>query len=335
MRKLRVLYAGSPLASAMVLSNLVRESAGANWEIVGVLTNPPSAKGRKSELVPTDVALAAEGVGIPVLAFDHLMADAREAAAALKADVLVSFDYGRIFGPKFLALFPLGGINLHPSALPKYRGCTPVPAAILGGDSSLGVSVQKIAQGIDEGDILSFAEIPLDGTETTLSLMDGSGEEHGKKSRVTDTGSSLLSGILRASSSGDEFSLPEAKAQSGESSYTPFLKKEDGLIDWKMSAQEIERRIRAFTPWPSCFTECGGVKLLVLRARVSEMTTADIRDVVIPGTVLPYRKNVGIEIACGDSSVLVASELQWEKKKAMDYKSFMNGARNFVGSVLG
>ncbi|MBQ0051212.1 MAG: methionyl-tRNA formyltransferase [Treponema sp.] len=330
---LKILYAGSPLASAMVLKNLAENAESLGVEIVGVLTNPPSTRGRHSDLIPTEVAKCASEKGIRVFEFDHLMADARDAVSPLNADLLVSFDYGRIFGPKFLALFPLGGINLHPSLLPMYRGCTPVPAAILNGDRTLGITVQKLALKTDEGDILAQAEIPLDGTETTLSLMDGDGNS----SAVTQTGSQLLKKVLgdfsAALANGEEPSEILKKfgsAQSGESSYTPFIKKEDGIIDWNLSAELINRRIRAYSPWPLCSTEFNGSKLTIVKAELSENKTSEK-----PGTVLPYQKSVGVEIACGEGSILVAKELQLQGKKAMDYKSFMNGARNFIGSVLG
>ncbi len=360
MKKLRVLYAGSPLASSMVLKKLLAAAAAHGYELAGVLTNPPSARGRHKELIPTEVAQAAEAAGIPVLAFEHVKEEARTAAAALKADILVSFDYGRIFGPKFLALFPLGGINLHPSALPKYRGCTPVPAALLAGDSSLGVTVQKLALKTDEGDILASAAIPLTGAETTASLMDGDGVS----SPVTDCGASLLDSVLSAivqaaaaqtaaaqptddaQAAGGQgavpaeadsyvFTLPAATPQQGEASYTPFIQKEHGKIDWTRPAADIDRQIRAYTPWPLCFTSGNGAQLLILKAYAASENIPPEAATAQPGTVLPYRKGVGVEIACGGGTVLVAKELQWQAKKAMDYKSFMNGARNFTGSVLG
>nr|MCR4823698.1 methionyl-tRNA formyltransferase [Treponema sp.] len=317
MEKLKIVYAGSPLASAMVLKNLIASQSECNFSIVGVLTNPPSSRGRHSELIPTEVAQVANENNIPVFEFDHLMADSREAISPLGADLLLSFDYGRIFGPKFLALFPLGGINLHPSLLPKYRGCTPVPAALLNGEKSLGISVQKLALATDEGDILAQSEIPLDGSETTLSLMDGDG----KSSKITDEGTKLLKKVLKSAAHTDSELI--GKKQSGETSYTPFLKKEDGIIDWSKSACQIDCQIRAYTPYPLSSTVFDGVRLSILKARPSDEKTQER-----PGTVLPYRKSVGIEIACGQGSVLVVSELQLEKKKAMDYKSFLNGARN-------
>lgn len=323
MQKLRIIYAGSPLASSIVLKNLVSAQKECGFQVVGVLTNPPATRGRHSDLIPTEVSVVARENNIPVFEFDHLMSEAREAIFPLKADLLVSFDYGRIFGPKFLALFPLGGINLHPSALPKYRGCTPVPAALLNGDKSLGITVQKLALATDEGDILAQTEIPLDGSETTLSLMDGDGQS----SAVTEAGVKLLKKVLREISNSDSEIL--GKKQSGETSYTEFLKKEDGKIDWNESAAVIERKIRAFTPYPLCFSSFNGVRVTILKAKLGEGKSSEKA-----GTVLPYRKAVGIEIACGDGSVLVVTELQQEKKKAMDYKSFLNGARNFVGSIL-
>ena len=339
MRRLRVLYAGSPLASAMVLKKLLAASEAHGYEICGVLTNPPSSRGRHKELIPTEVAQAAEAAGLPVYAFDRLRTEAREALAPLGADLLVSFDYGRIFGPKFLALFPLGGVNLHPSALPRYRGCTPVPAAILTGDGELGVCLQKLALETDTGDILARASLPLTGQETTRSLMDGDG----LSSPVTDCGWALIDGLLgsmvqaAAGSAPDEadtaapcpFALPAGSPQAGEASYTPFIAKEDGRIDWKQPAAAIHRKIRAYTPWPLCYTSANGTNLLILQAQVGSGRTD-----AAPGTVLPYRKAVGVEIACGDGNIIVASELQWQSKKAMDYKSFMNGARNFIGSTL-
>lgn len=323
MQSLKIIYAGSPLASSIVLKNLIAAQKECGFQIVGVLTNPPAARGRHSDLIPTEVAAVARENNIPVFEFDHLMSEARQAVSPLCADLLVSFDYGRIFGPKFLALFPLGGINLHPSTLPKYRGCTPVPAAILNGDKSLGVTVQKLALATDEGDILAQTEIPLNGSETTLSLMDGDGQS----SQVTEAGVKLLKKVLKEISNSDSELV--GKKQSGETSYTEFLKKDDGKIDWNESADLIERKIRAFTPYPLCFSSFNNIRVTILKAKVGEGSSSEKA-----GTVLPYRKSVGIEIACGDGSILVVSELQQEKKKAMDYKSFLNGARNFVGSIL-
>ena len=148
---MKILYAGSPEPSRKTLEILFEKQAEYAFEIAGVLSNPPSAKGRHKELTPTPVAEFALEHNIPCFTPEHLDSQSREEVAALNADLLVCFAYGHIFGPKFLGLFPLGGINLHPSLLPKYRGCTPVPAAILNGDSETGVSIQTLSLKMDEG----------------------------------------------------------------------------------------------------------------------------------------------------------------------------------------
>ena len=143
---MNILYAGSPDISAKVLEDLCElTKENPDFNIVGVLTNPPSAKGRHKELIPTEVAQSAIKYNIPVLEPEKLDADLREKVAALNPDILVCFAYGKLFGPKFMALFPQGGINLHPSLLPKYRGCAPVPAAILNQEKETGITVQKQA----------------------------------------------------------------------------------------------------------------------------------------------------------------------------------------------
>ena len=235
MRKLRILYAGSPLASSFVLNNLIKLSKSAGFEISGVLTNPPSSQGRHKELIPTPCEVSARNNNIEVFSFEHLKSESREAISPLKCDLLVCFDYGHIFGPKFLEMFPLGGINLHPSGLPQYRGCTPVPAAILNGDRKLGISVQKISLKTDEGDLLGVCDMQLYGTETTGFLMDGLPDSDGNytDSPVTNAGYLLLERILldtikNYNSETDSFSLPESQKQTGEVSYTPFISKEDG-----------------------------------------------------------------------------------------------------------
>ena len=136
---MKIIYAGSPEAAKITLEFLLEKQTEYGFEIAGVLSNPPTAKGRHKTPTPTPVAAYALEKGLPVFTPEHLDSAAREEIAPLGADLLVCFAYGHIFGPKFLALFPMGGINLHPSLLPKYRGCTPVQQAILEGDELLGI----------------------------------------------------------------------------------------------------------------------------------------------------------------------------------------------------
>ena len=222
---MNILYAGSPDISAKVLEDLyLLTKDSSDIKIVGVLTNPPSAKGRHKELIPTDVAQTAIKYEIPVLEPEKLDAELREKVLALNPDILVCFAYGKIFGPKFMALFPLGGINLHPSLLPKYRGCAPVPAAILNQETETGITVQKLALEMDSGDILLQTKIPLDFTETSESLLN----------KAAAMGGELLFKVLNCIKTGGGQCTPQ---DSSQATYCEMLKKEDGLIDWSKSAK--------------------------------------------------------------------------------------------------
>lgn len=325
---MKILYAGSPEPSRKTLEILFEKQKEYGFEIVGVLSNPPSAKGRHKELTPTPVAAFAIEHNIPCFTPEHLDSQAREEVSALKADLLVCFAYGHIFGPKFLALFPFGGINLHPSLLPKYRGCTPVPAAILNGDSETGVSIQTLSLKMDEGDILAQQIVKLNGEETAKSLLDDSAV----------TGADLICGVIK--SIVENGKLPEGAKQTGEPSYTNIIKKEDGKIDWKLPAKSIEAKIRAYFPEPGCWTLENGQPLRILCSKVlteQQLSNAGINTGDFSrepaGKVVSYSKPTGIFIKTGDGLLCVTS-LQRQGKNQMNYKDFMNGARNFVGTVL-
>ena len=324
---INVIYGGSPEASATALETLLKESLNGKFKIVGVLTNPPSTKGRHSDLIPTPVAQVAQAWNlsqndnIKILTPQHIKEAEREELRSLNPDIFVCFAYGHILGPKFFSLFRLGGINLHPSLLPKYRGATPVNSAIINMDKESGFSVQKMSLGIDEGDLLVQKKITLTGNETTEYLLNWSARE----------GSSSICDILDYIS--DNNMLPDSTPQTGEASYCHMIEKEDGKIDWNKSAAAIDAQIRAYTPWPGCYTTCNGVTLKILNAITADMAGLKVSSDAKIGTVIEYNKSHGILFQTGDG-ILVARELQWQAKKAMDYKSFMNGARNFVGSIM-
>ncbi|HZK20444.1 MAG TPA: methionyl-tRNA formyltransferase [Treponemataceae bacterium] len=320
---LRIVYAGCPDISARVLRALSKDNS---FEIVGVLTNPPSAKGRHKKRVPTPVAQLAEELDILVISPEHLTLEVREKITALNPDLLVCFSYGKIFGPKFLALFPKGGVNVHPSLLPRWRGCAPVSAAILAQNSETGISVQRVAQKMDTGDILMQKRIPLDGTETTASFLESIVEQCGK----------MLLKVLKQIDSGSEKGVVQNEEQA---SYSSLLKKEDGCIDWSKSAAEVSAKIRAYNPWPGAFTCAGGDMLRIHYAEVFKGVASDVCAVskhavsenAVPGTVICADRKNGILIQCG-SGIVCAKKLQWHTKKAMDWKNFLNGARNFAGT---
>ncbi|MBC6720659.1 methionyl-tRNA formyltransferase [Treponema sp. Marseille-Q4130] len=320
---IRVLYAGSPEASAKTLSLLFDGADG--YEIAGVLSNPPSAQGRHKTPAATAVARFAEERGIPLFTPERLNAASREEIASIRPDILVCFAYGHIFGPKFLSLFPLGAVNLHPSLLPKYRGPAPVNAAILNRDTETAVTVQTISLAMDEGDILAQEIVALDGSETAGSLLD----------HCAGRGAEIIKKLLGECASNGK--LPEGKKQAGEASYTKIITKDDCRIDWMKTAAEIDAKIRAYFPEPGAWTEENGSPLRILSARVVEdekpPMTKTAASPEIPGTVFSFDKKRGILVQTG-SGILAVTELQRQGKKALGAQSFINGARNFVGTVL-
>jgi len=315
---MKILYAGSPEAAALTLKKLYDSQAENGFEIVGVLSNPPSAKGRHKELTPTPVAAFALEKGIPVFTPEHLDSAARDAISPLGAELLVCFAYGHIFGPKFLAMFDKGGINLHPSLLPKYRGCTPVNAAILNGDKETAITIQTLGLKMDEGDILAQEKVALNGTETAESLLN----------YAADKGADLISSIIKE----NKFT---GQKQTGEASYTGIITKEDGKISWEDSAAKTEAKIRAYYPEPGCFCMENDLPLRILSSKA--IPESDPRAAKYAGEekgkVLEFVKADGIYIKTADG-ILCVTELQRQGKKAMKYKDFMNGARDFIGSVL-
>jgi len=309
---MKVLFAGTPsiaVPSFEVLCSMEE------IELAGVLTNPDTPKGRHGILQPTDVGEAAEKfVGaFPVFKNAKLDSSAREQISLLKPDLLVSFAYGRIFGPKFLALFPLGGINIHPSLLPKYRGPSPVQAAIINRDTKTGITIQILSEEMDSGDILAVEELYLTGRETAESLSE----------TVSKIASRMLPEVLIKIANG----TCKATAQNhSEASYCHLISRDDGNINWNKSAPEIEALIRGFTPWPLCRTIHNGRELIILKA---DIWTGKDESREAPGVVLGIDKKDGILVQTGDG-ILAVSMLQYQAKKALHWRDFLNGARDFL-----
>jgi len=314
---MRILFAGSPAIAVPALEAVCRTEG---IELAGVLTNSDSLKGRSGTFTPTEVGEAAQRLNIsPILKPEKLDSGAREQIGALKCDLLVSFAYGHFFGPKFLALFPMGGINIHPSLLPRHRGPSPIQAAILNRDTITGVSIQMLADKMDCGDILAAEQIQLTSRETSASLS----EMAAQKAAV------MLPDVLKKIADG---TIKKTEQNHSEATYCKLFTKTDGVIDWSQSAEEIDAKIRAFNPWPLCCCTHNGRELLILESdKYSGCETAAA--CALPGKVLGTDKNCGILIQTG-GGVLAVTRLQYQTKKALFWRDFLNGARDFLGSQL-
>lgn len=302
---MKILFAGTPDIAVPTLQAL----AG-RFEVVGVLTGTDKPQGRRKVPVPPPVKTAALALGLPVVQFDHLGREAREAVRPLGADTLVCFAYGKMFGPKFLALFRTA-LNIHPSLLPELRGPSPIQGAILEGLSRTGITIQTLAAEMDAGDVAGRMTLPLDGTETGLSLTE----------RVAQAAPDLA---VRTLSAPLTFTPQEGKA-----TYTRLLSREDGPVDWNRSAAEVSRRIRALYPWPKASTTLSGATVYLCGAGA-----VDGKAEGAPGTVLAKDKHRGLLVACGEGGLWI-TRLQKQAKNEMDASAFANGIPSLVGSVFG
>jgi len=314
---MKILFAGTPEIAVPSL----RAVAG-RFPVVGVLTAVDTVSGRGKALTPPAVKTAAQELALPVIQPERLGTQAREAVKRLDPELLVCVAYGRIFGPRFLSLFPQGGLNLHPSLLPRHRGPSPIPAAILAGDEETGITIQKLAQEMDTGDILSQERLPLSGQETTGTLT----------AIAAEKGADLLVETLEALDAGNVEAVAQDHARA---TYSSIIEKSDGLLDWSLSSEEIDRRVRAYQPWPGAYTFLNGERLMVHSCRVLGEDHPEFhRSTGEPGLIQGVDNENGILVETG-SGVIAVSTLQLQAKKPLDWKSFLNGHQTLIGTVLG
>ena len=310
---MRVLFAGGSEISVPSLRRVAE-----NHDVVSVMTHPDKRAGRGRKRSVNPVKAEALRLDLPVLEAEKLDADFREQIERLDPEILVVVSYGKIFGPKFLSLFPFGGVNLHPSLLPKYRGPSPIQAAILGGDEVTGITVQRLAPAMDSGAVLEQEEIPLTGRETAGELTE----------RAAEPGARMLLRVLDRIEAGTVRETPQAEE---EATYCTLISRADAEIDWTRSAVRIDREVRAYNPWPKAKSTFRGAPLSILEA---DPDTSGGRPKEVPGKVTGVDKNSGILVQTGNGTLRV-KRLQLGGKKPLDWKSFINGVHGFIGTVLG
>ena len=311
----RILFAGTPEISVPLLKALC-----SRFEVVGVLTACDKSVGRSKALVPSPVKSAAIEAGLPVLQFESLRTEARAAVKDLGADTLVTFAYGKIFGPKFLDLFPAGRFNVHPSALPMFRGPAPIQFSILKGLPKATISLQNVGLGMDEGEIWGKKVLALDGTETTDSLTE----------RIANEAAAFVPSVLSQALSGSIRPV----SQEGEASYCTMMSRETGTLDFHRTVFENHCLIRACYSWPKAWAKVNGNDIAItgVWGGFDYLSSPDKTD-ALPGTVTGMRKDRGIGVACSDG-ILWISALQLPAKKELDFRSFVNGNQWILKSVF-
>ncbi len=307
---MRIVFAATGEIALPLLSALAEE------KLIALVLTAPDAPGKRGKtLVQSPVKKLALELGLEVYQPETIRKEAREHIASYGADTLLSFCYGKIFGPKFLSIFS-NTFNVHPSILPKYRGPSPVYQAIRNGDRKTGVSLQKIGLGIDEGDVFSTLHLSLDGTETEESL----------SSVVAAAVPSLVLPVLKDESR-------KALPQQGDATYTSFVSKEDGKIDFASSASVAHSQIRACMPWPKAYAMLSGTPLYITAVHGSVFDLEKCTPEEKPGTIVLYDKKKGLKVAFPDGYIYIQRVLP-PMKKEMDAASFLNGHRDLIGKVL-
>jgi methionyl-tRNA formyltransferase len=308
---MRIIFMGTPEVAAFSLDRLLQGP----HPVVGVVTQPDRPSGRGQKAIPTPVRAVAESHNLPVLAPEKMRDPAfLEVMKKWGPELIVVVAYGRILPRQILELPPHGCLNVHYSLLPKYRGAAPVAWAIINGEKQSGATTMRLVEKMDAGPIFLQRAIALAEDETRTSL----------QAKLAPLGAELLLETIAGLKGGK---LTSKDQNDVEASYAPILKREDGLVDWKLSAAALERRVRGLAPWPSAFTYLEGNLLKVHRARVVDTATE-----AAPGEVVKADKE-GLWIATGEG-MLSLEEVQLENKKRMMAGEFLNGTRVEKGARL-
>jgi methionyl-tRNA formyltransferase len=307
MTKLRLAFMGTPQFAVPSLDALL----AAGHEVAAVYSQPPRPAGRGHLPQPSPVQQAAEAAGLPVRTPVRLDADAAAAFAALGLDAAVVIAYGLILPKQVLAAPRLGCFNIHASLLPRWRGAAPIQRAILAGDSETGITIMQMDEGLDTGPTLLAQTLPI-GPRTTARRL---------QEELAGLGAPLIVGALEGVAQGRL--TPRPQPPQGVT-YAKKLRREEGLLDWRRPAVELERAVRAFDPWPGAFFEHQGERFKILSAEVVAAPPA-----AAPGTVLDGH----LTIACG-SFALRPLRLQRPGRGAQDAAAFLRGFAVPPGTIL-
>lgn len=309
---MKIVFMGTPDFSVPVLEEIIK----AGHQVGYVITQPDKAKNRGKKIQFTPVKEVAFANNIEVLQPERIKAsqETMDLLRAFAPDIIVVVAYGQLISRELLDLPRLGCVNVHASLLPKLRGASPIQHAILTGEETTGVTIMQMEEGLDTGDMLSKAEIAINGMN---------GEE--LHDALAKLGAKLLIETLPKLEAGTI--VPE-KQDDNLFTYAGMISKQDGKIDFTKTPEEIERQIRAFDPWPGAYCQYGDVQLKIWKAEcISEKCVAN------PGTILTTSE-AGIDIACG-GGVLRAVEIQLPGKKRVEVSAFLKGNRIEKDVVLG
>lgn len=312
---MRIVFMGTPEFAVPSLKLLLEQQ----YNVVAVVTQPDRPKGRKKTLTPPPVKEAALSFNLPVLQPERMRhADAVAAIAELQPDLIVTAAYGQILPKALLDIPRLGCINVHGSLLPRYRGGAPIQRSIMNGESSTGVTIMYMAEGLDTGDMISAVELPITDEDNSGTMFD----------KLSLAGAELLGRTLPSIVSGEAVASPQ---QDELATYAPNLTREDERIDWSNSARAIFNQVRGLSPMAGAFTYLNSEVFKVWACAESKEHATN--QSLTPGTVLAT-DNEGIYVQTGEG-VLLLTEIQPAGKRAMVASEWLKGARLEAGALLG
>ena len=308
---MKIVFMGTPDFASKSLEALVESG----YEVALAVTQPDAKKDRGKKVKFPPVKEAAIAAGIDVMQPEKVRdEDFMETMKSINPDLIVVAAYGQILPKELLELPKFGCVNVHASLLPKFRGSAPIQHAILSGDEKTGVTIMQMAEGLDTGDMLTKAEVDIDHKNCE--------ELHDELATV---GAKLLVDTIPLIESGRV--TPE-KQDDSLATLAPMLSKKDGLVDFSLSAEEIERKIRAFYPWPGTFTYLDGEMFKIWQARALDEDGGKE-----PGSVLGADKE-GIKVCCGKGALLLET-VQAPGKKRMSAEDYLKGNKIEISTILG
>lgn len=313
--KTNIVFMGTPDFSIPVLEGLLELE---NFQVSGVVTQPDKKAGRGGEIKQSPVKILAKKYNLPVLQPEKITDEAIAEIKSFNPDVIVVAAYGHIIPKKLLDLPKYKCINVHGSLLPKYRGASPIQWAILEGEKETGITIMLMDEKMDHGAILEQAKIQIDEEETSASLF----------VKMSSLSKQVIKDVLPLFVEGK---LKPRVQDELKASFTKILSKDDGHIFWSQTAEEIERKVRALDPWPSCFSFYGSpmARLKILQASIRSFSNKE--NLPLGQVVLTDDKKIGV-IASKD--LLVLEILQLEGKKKMASHDFLNGYPEIIGTIL-
>ncbi len=309
---MRIVFMGTPEFAIPSLTVLLRS----NHRVVGVVTQPDRPKGRGQEIAVSPIKQLTVQHNIPILQPLKMKDPAfLEALSVWKSDLIVVAAFGRILPKIILDLPPRGCVNVHASLLPKYRGAGPIQWAIINGERETGITIMLMDEGMDTGAILLQEKMPIEPDDTAGTL----------SAKLAEVGGRLLIETITRLEKG---TLVSQQQDNARATMAPLLKKEDGLLDWTLTAEQLANRVRGLTPWPGAYTFAKGDRWTIWRAETSGQSGG-----AAPGAIHSTTKDAML-VATG-KGLLAITELQPANSRRMTAAQYLAGHSLPPGLVLG